>query len=72
MENSPVNFVYDSIHQKPRAIEELQEIARYKHLIYQFVRRDILTRYKRSLLGVAWTMLNPMGTMLVMRTAPIN
>jgi ABC-type polysaccharide/polyol phosphate export permease len=31
----------------------------------QLVRRDILTRYKRSFLGVAWTMLNPLGMMLV-------
>jgi ABC-type polysaccharide/polyol phosphate export permease len=30
------------------------------------VRRDILTRYKRSFLGVAWTMLNPLGIMLIL------
>jgi ABC-type polysaccharide/polyol phosphate export permease len=34
--------------------------------VVQFVRRDILTRYKRSVLGVAWTMLNPLGTMLIL------
>jgi len=30
------------------------------------VRRDILTRYKRSFLGVAWTMLNPLGMMIIL------
>jgi ABC-type polysaccharide/polyol phosphate export permease len=29
------------------------------------VRRDLVTRYKRSILGVAWTMLNPLGIMIV-------
>jgi ABC-type polysaccharide/polyol phosphate export permease len=45
--------------------EELREIFNYRYLILQLVRRDILTRYKRSFLGVAWTMLNPLGMMLV-------
>ncbi|OGO10987.1 MAG: hypothetical protein A2030_06850 [Chloroflexi bacterium RBG_19FT_COMBO_50_10] len=43
----------------------MREILNYRHLIWQLVRRDILTRYKRSFLGVAWTMLNPLGMMLV-------
>ena len=46
-------------------LEELREIFNYRYLILQLVRRDILTRYKRSFLGVAWTMLNPLGMMLV-------
>ncbi len=45
---------------------ELQEIFRYRNLVLQFIRRDILTRYKRSFLGIAWTMLTPLGTMLVL------
>jgi ABC-2 type transport system permease protein len=35
-------------------------------LLFQLVRRDLVSRYKRSLLGIAWTMLNPLGTMVVM------
>lgn len=42
---------------------------RYQHLIVQMVRRDILTRYKRSVIGIGWTMLNPLGTMLVLTIA---
>ncbi len=41
-------------------------MGRYRYLLGQLIRRDILTRYKRSVLGVAWTMLNPLGTMLIL------
>ncbi len=58
--------VYDSNKRISPALAELKEIGNYRHLLAQLVRRDILTRYKRSFLGVAWTMLNPLGTMLVM------
>ena len=57
--------VYDSTRRGSVVVEELREILNFRHLIWQLVRRDILTRYKRSVLGVAWTMLNPLGMMLV-------
>ncbi len=57
--------VYDSTRRGSAVFEELKEIFNYRYLILQLVRRDILTRYKRSFLGVAWTMLNPLGMMLV-------
>jgi ABC-2 type transport system permease protein len=58
--------IYDSDRQGSAALEELRAIFKYRYLVVQFVRRDILTRYKRSVLGVAWTMLNPLGTMLIL------
>ena len=58
--------IYDSAKRKHPAIEELIALWKYRDLIYQLVRRDIVARYKRSFLGVAWTMLNPLGTMLIM------
>ena len=58
--------IYDSSRQGSAALEELRAIFNYRYLVVQFVRRDILTRYKRSVLGVAWTMLNPLGTMLIL------
>ncbi len=61
--------VYDSAKRRFPALEELQEILHYRNLLVQLVRRDILTRYKRSVLGVAWTMLNPLGTMIVLTIA---
>ena len=60
-----LSVVYDSTRRGSAVLEELREILNYRHLIWQLVRRDILTRYKRSFLGVAWTMLNPLGMMLV-------
>jgi homopolymeric O-antigen transport system permease protein len=65
MNNSPSVPVYDSTHRAHPALEELHEVLHFRHLILQLVRRDVLTRYKRSFLGIAWTMLNPLGMMLV-------
>jgi len=59
-------MIYDSAKRKHPAIEELLALIQYKDLIYQLVRRDLVARYKRSVLGIAWTMLNPLGTMLIM------
>jgi ABC-type polysaccharide/polyol phosphate export permease len=61
--------VYDSGIKRSKAVEEFVEAYRYRHLIAQLIRRDVLTRYKRSALGVAWTMLNPLGMMLVLTIA---
>ena len=38
-------------------------ITRYDFLIRQLVSRDFKTKYKRSVLGVAWSFLNPLLTM---------
>lgn len=66
MERTVQSQVYDSAERSSPPLEELRSILKYRHLLTQFVRRDILTRYKRSVLGVAWTMLNPLGTMLIL------
>jgi ABC-type polysaccharide/polyol phosphate export permease len=62
-------LVYDSAQRGQPAVYELQEVFHYRNLILQLVRRDVLTRYKRSVLGIAWTMLNPLGMMLVLTIA---
>ena len=61
--------VYDSASKLSVGLEEVRQVWRYRDLVYQLVRRDILTRYKRSVLGVAWTMLNPLGMMVVLALA---
>lgn len=38
----------------------------YKALLYELVVRDIKVRYKRSFLGLLWTIINPILTMAVM------
>lgn len=46
-------------------IRQLMEIKRYSFLIKQLISRDFKTKYKRSFLGVFWSFLNPLLTMLV-------
>lgn len=62
-------LIYDSAKRGHPAIEELRQIFQYRYLITQLVRRDILTRYKRSVLGIAWSLLNPLGMMVVLTLA---
>ena len=66
MDKTARSSIYDSSKQVSPELEELREIIRYRNLVNQLVRRDLLTRYKRSVLGVAWTMLNPLGTAIVL------
>ena len=61
-----VEYTYDSAKRTSPALEELRDILKYRDLIYQLVRRDIVARYKRSILGIAWTMLQPLGIMVVL------
>jgi ABC-2 type transport system permease protein len=58
--------VYDTAKRRIVAVFELVQAWNYRDLIWQLVRRDVTSRYKRSVLGIAWTMLNPLGTMIVM------
>lgn len=44
----------------------LEGVLRYKNLLYELVTRDIRIRYRRSVLGLLWTMLNPVLMMIVM------
>lgn len=64
--DKPRRALYDSANNRVSAITEFKELFKYRYLLGQLIRRDILTRYKRSVLGVAWTMLNPLGTMLIL------
>ncbi len=62
---SASTLVYDSAHRGLRAVEEARDLWRYRYFVIELAARDIKVRYKRSALGVAWTMLNPLMTMLV-------
>lgn len=48
------------------ALRLLHAFSRYGFLLKQLVSRDFKTKYKRSLLGVLWSLMNPLLTMLVM------
>jgi ABC-2 type transport system permease protein len=58
--------IYDSAKRGSIALEELRGIWQYRDLISQLIRRDIVARYKRSVLGIAWTMVQPLGMMVVL------
>jgi ABC-2 type transport system permease protein len=58
--------VYDSARTGPRALEEARALWAYRGLVHELVVRDIKVRYKRSILGVTWTMLGPLLNMLTL------
>jgi lipopolysaccharide transport system permease protein len=43
----------------------LKEIWQYRELLYFFVWRDIKVRYKQTVIGAAWAILQPFMTMVV-------
>ena len=54
-----LNNKYDFI------IVAINAIDKYKFLISQLVKRDFKSKYKRSILGMLWSFLNPLLTMIV-------
>lgn len=47
-------------------VNALVTMKKYRFLIHQLVSRDFKTKYKRSVLGVFWSFLNPLLTMAVL------
>jgi len=45
---------------------QIATLTRFRHLLFLMVKRDFVTRYRRSVLGVLWSLLNPLLIMLVM------
>lgn len=50
---------------KNRFIIFINNVSKYWFLIKQLVSRDFKTKYKRSVLGICWSLLNPILTMAV-------
>lgn len=46
-------------------LRTMRVIHQYRFLIHQLVSRDFKTKYKRSVLGMLWSLLNPLVTMVV-------
>lgn len=44
----------------------IQNFLKFRPLLMELVTRDIKTKYRRSILGVLWTLLNPLLMMLVL------
>ncbi|MCB0083620.1 MAG: ABC transporter permease [Caldilineaceae bacterium] len=52
----------------PAAYTHLRNLVAYRELIYYLVVRDLRARYKNSVLGFLWSLLNPLALMLVFTT----
>lgn len=60
---------YDSASSRSPALAELGQLVRYRDLLRLLIAKIVKTRYKRSVLGVTWTLLNPLVNMAVMTVA---
>ena len=45
---------------------QIATLKKFRHLLFLMVKRDFVTRYRGSVLGVLWSLLNPLLTMLVL------
>lgn len=58
--------VYDSAERRVPVLYQIQEIYKHRSLLRLLIIRDLTVRYKRSVLGVGWSLLNPILTTTVM------
>lgn len=50
-------------------LKELHAVVKWRELLWQMVGREVKARYKQSVLGYFWVILNPLAQMLVMSFA---
>jgi lipopolysaccharide transport system permease protein len=50
---------------KTLSLEDIRELWNYRELLYFFTWRDLKVRYKQTLIGAAWAILQPFITMVV-------
>ncbi len=60
---------YDSANRPPPVIDELIQLIRYRDLIFLLVENILKNRYKRSVLGIFWMLLNPLLQTIVLSIA---
>jgi lipopolysaccharide transport system permease protein len=66
MTTTPSNYPVTTIEPAERRLmPEVRELWRHRHLAFLFAWRDIKVRYKQSLIGIAWAVLQPFMTMVV-------
>ena len=44
----------------------LNNFLRYKYLLFELVKKNIKLKYRRSYLGILWTLVEPLLTMIVL------
>jgi len=60
---------YDSANRPPPVIDELIQLIHYRDLIVLMVGNILKNRYKRSVLGIFWMLLNPLLQTIVLTVA---
>lgn len=53
-------------HTGSKMLRNLKELVEHRELILNFAAREILSKYKQALLGVAWTVLQPLMLLLIL------
>ena len=48
--------------------DTIKVFKRYRYLLGNLISRDLKVKYRRSVLGVVWSVLNPLLTMVVIAT----
>jgi len=64
--------IYDSLENRSTIHRALQELIEWRELIVLLVKNEMSVRYKRSFLGLAWTLLNPLLISLILWFVFIN
>ena len=59
-------FIHICITKTAYIKNQLDTITHFRHLLFLMVKRDFVTRYRRNILGVLWSLLNPLLTMLIL------
>jgi lipopolysaccharide transport system permease protein len=64
-ERAVPTYIFDSEGKQGGVKAKVEELLDYRYLLRNLVKRDLKARYKNSVLGILWSLLNPLGMMLV-------
>ncbi len=59
-------FLIEALFDRRAFCKDIGALGRYRFLLFDLVSRDIKTKYRRSILGILWSVLNPLLMMLVL------
>jgi ABC-type polysaccharide/polyol phosphate export permease len=67
--NKTYLYVFDAAEHsgfKNTMVRNLRDLVTYRYAIYNFIGSNLRARYRRSILGFLWTLLNPLFTMAIL------